>query len=56
MDISNEAQHDQHAGPATAYEPPALTVIGPVSAFTFGSGHDASDHSTTKTGGGHRVP
>jgi hypothetical protein len=37
------------------YEAPRLVVIGAVREFTFGSGHDQSDNSTTHTGGGHRV-
>lgn len=35
-----------------AYEPPKLIVIGPVTAFTFGSAnHDQSDHSFGSDGG-----
>jgi hypothetical protein len=36
------------------YEAPTLVVIGAVREFTFGSGHDNSDNSITKTDGGHR--
>jgi hypothetical protein len=37
---------------ATTYEAPKLTIIGPISKFTFGSQtKDESDHSLGFTGG-----
>ena len=50
-----EKMPEQQFSPVEAYEAPRLVVIGAVREFTFGSGHDNSDNSTTKTDGGHRV-
>jgi hypothetical protein len=46
---------EQSSSAEERYEAPRLLVIGAVRDFTFGSGHDNSDNSTTKTDGGHRV-
>jgi hypothetical protein len=44
MDASRgEARHDRSEAAAGQYEPPALTVIGPMSEFTFGSKNNGND-------------
>jgi hypothetical protein len=46
-DVENDSRRD-----AGTYEPPTLTVIGPVSEFTFGSQFSSND-AITQHGGHH---
>jgi hypothetical protein len=44
-----EARHDSsEAAAGPKYEPPALTVIGPMNEFTFGSKNNGNDGNGTK--------
>jgi hypothetical protein len=49
MDASRgEATHEGSEAAGPTYEPPALTVIGPMSEFTFGSKNNGNDGNGTK--------
>jgi hypothetical protein len=55
MSSSRDPLHADERLEGSAYEAPSVTVIGPVSEFTFASNsHDQSDHSAGFTGG-HKV-